>query len=305
MLDALQSLSVANASLSSTEAIALQDFFSRSYLNSSRMATITMIPLFKVLQCDESSRWSINAIRTSHVSGNKAIAMNGSYGFRTDLLPSSPFLIDASGNVSSLLRNLTNFVVLMTETDYLLTIAFQKIYNRQFTSSSVVPFMISVLENFYSPQYRQVSQQLISAMRNLPFVEVMNDSATLNAPQNLFDIENAALIELYLGEWHRFPAPSFKPYFPILRLCGLKSAISADDIYQVIVFIQGGSYYQNSYNADDIRYTRIVSVMKHLKNNPDLFIVSIEYRKTLLDTLRNQAAQYCWLPVSGSICCLI
>ena len=76
----------------------------------------------------------------------------------------------------------------MTETDYLLTIAFQKIYNRQFTSSSVVPFMISVLENFYSPQYRQVSQQLISVMRNLPFVEVMNDSATLNAPQNLFDI---------------------------------------------------------------------------------------------------------------------
>ena len=126
VLDALQSLSVANASLSSTEAIALQDFFSCSYLNSSRMATITMIPLFKVLQYDGSSRWSINSIRTSHVSGNKAIAMNGSYGFRTDLLPSSPFVIDASGNVSSLLRNLTNFVVLMTETDYLLTIAFQK-----------------------------------------------------------------------------------------------------------------------------------------------------------------------------------
>ena len=300
VLDALKSLSVANASLSSTEAIALQDFFSRSYLNSSRMATITMIPLFKVLQYDGSSRWSINSIRTSHVSGNKAIAMNGSYGFRTDLLPSSPFVIDASGNVSGLLRNLTNFVVLMTETDYLLTIAFQKIYNRQFTSSSVVPFMISVLENFYSPQYRQVSQQLISAMRNLPFVEVMNDSAALNAPQNLFDIENAALIELYLGEWHRFPAPSFKPYFPILRQCGLKSAITADDIYQVIVSIRGGSYFQNSYNADDIRYMRIVSVMKHLKNNPDLFIVSIEYRKTLLDTLHNQAAQYCWLPVSGN-----
>ena len=300
VLDALQSLSVANASLSSIEAIALQDFFSRSYLNSSRMATITMIPLFKVLQYDGSSRWSINSIRTSHVSGNKAIAMNGSYGFRTDLLPSSPFVIDASGNVSSLLRNLTNFVVLMTETDYLLTIAFQKIYDRQFTSSSVVPFMISVLENFYSPQYRQVSQQLISSMRNLPFVEVMNDSATLNAPQNLFDIENAALVELYLGEWHRFPAPCFKPYFPILRLCGLKSAITADDIYQVIVSIRGGSYFRNIYNADDIRYTRIVSVMKHLKNNPDLFIVSIEYRKTLLDTLHNQAAQYCWLPLASN-----
>ena len=300
VLDALKSLSVANASLSSTEAIALQDFFSRSYLNSSRIATITMIPLFKVLQYDGSSRWSINSIRTSHVSGNKAIAMNGSYGFRTDLLPSSPFVIDASGNISSLLRNLTNFVVLMTETDYLLTIAFQKIYNRQFTSSSVVPFMISVLENFYSPQYRQVSQQLISTMRNLPFVEVMNDSATLNAPQNLFDIENAALIELYLGEWHRFPAPSFKPYLPILRLCGLKSAITADDIYRVIVSIRGGSYFQNSYNADDIRYTRIVHVMKHLKNNPDLFIISIEYRKTLLDTLCNQAAQYCWLPLASN-----
>ena len=226
--------------------------------------------------------------------------MNGSYGFRTDLLPSSPFLIDASGNVSSLLRNLTNFVVVMTETDYLLTIAFQKIYNRQFTSSSVVPFMTSVLENFYSPQYRQVSQQLISAMRNLPFVEVMNDSATLNAPQNLFDIENAALIELYLGEWHRFPAPRFKPYFPILRLCGLKSAITADDIYQVIVSIRGGSYFQNSYNADDIRYTRIVCVMKHLKNNPDLFIVYIENRKTLLNTLCDQSAQHCWLPLTSN-----
>ena len=299
VLDALQSLSVANASLSSTEAIALQDFFSHSYLNSSRMATITMIPLFKVLQYDESSRRSINAIRTSHVGGNKAIAMNGSYGFRTDLLPSSPFVIDASGNVSSLLRNLTNFVVLMTETDYLLTIAFQKIHNRQFTNSSVVPFMISVLENFYSPQYRQVSQQLISAMRNLPFVEVMSDSATLNAPQNLFDFQNATLTELYLGEWHRFPASNFKPYLPILRQCGLKSAITADDIYKIIVSIWGGSCIQNSYNTDSISYARIVSVMKHLKNNPDLFIVCIENRKTLLNTLRDQSAQHCWLPLTS------
>ena len=301
VLDALQSLSVANASLSSTEAIALQDFFSNSSFKSSRLSTIAIIPLFKVIQQDKSTRLSINTIRTPY-GGNKAIAMDGVYGFKTDILPSSPFVIDASGNVSSLLRNLPNDVSLMTEVDYLQTVVFLQIRNQQFNRSSVVPFMKSVLDNFYIPQYKRVSQKLISVMRSLPFVQV--NSATLDAPQNLFDSENATLVELFRGECHRFPASSYQPYLPILRECGLKSSVTANDIYQILKSVWESiwvdSYYQYSYDVGGTGYKRIVSVLKYLVDNSHLFDVSIEYRRTLLNTLRDQADQYCWLPLASN-----
>ena len=297
VLDALQSLSVANVKFSSAEAIALQNFFSNSSFNSSRISTIAMIPLFKVIQQGESSRLSINTIKTPYC-GNKAIAMYGGYGFKTNLLPRLPFVIDASGNVSSLLKNLPNCISLMTEVEYLQTVVFQQIRNRQFSSSSVAPFMISVLDNFYSPQYKRVSQQLISVMRSLPFVEV--NSATLDAPQNLFDSENAILVELFRGERHRFPASSYQSYLPILRQCSLKSSVTANDIYQILKSIWVNSYYQHSYDAGDTKYKRIVSVLKYLTDNPHLFNASIEYRKTFLNTLHNQAGQYCWLPLASN-----
>ena len=228
VLDAMHSLNLKGVSLSNSEAVALQQFFSNFELDYNRIATLCKIPLFKALQHDESFRVSINAIRTPYCD-NKAIAMSGTYSFRTDLLANTPLIIDVTGNVSSLIRNLSTHIYLMQETEYLQKVAFQQICNRQFRNSSIAAFMRSVLDNFYTPQYRQATDQLTSAMSSLPFVEVLN-SSTLDSPQNLFDPEIEILCQLYNGE-RNFPASSFDFNLPILRQCGLKSSVNANEIF--------------------------------------------------------------------------
>ena len=297
VLDAMHSLNLNSVSLSSTEAVALQQFLSNAQLGYNGIFTLCKIPLFKALQYNESSRVSINTMRSVYCD-NKAIAMSGTYSFRTDLLTNSPLIIDVNGNVSSLVRNLSPHVYLMPETEYLQKVAFQQIRKRQFSSSSIVPFMKSVLDNFYTPQYRQVAQQLTSAMSSLPFVKVLN-SSTLDSPQNLFDPDIEIILKLYNGE-NKFPDSSFHSYLPILRQCGLKSSVSADEILQIISSLRSNAYYSTSCNVGQIKYLRIVSVLKYLFDNSYLFYVSINYRNNLIDVLRNQASQYCWLPVASN-----
>ena len=299
VLDAMHSLNLNSVSFSSTEAVALQQFFSNAQLSYNGIFTLCKIPLFKALQYNESSRVSINTMRSSY-SNNKAIAMSGTgtYSFRTDLLTNSPLIIDVTGNVSSLIRKLSAHVYLMPETEYLQKVAFQQIRNGQFSNRSIVPFMISVLDNFYAPQYRQVAQQLTSAMSTLPFVKVLN-SLTLESPQNLFDPNIEILLKLYNGE-NKFPDKSFHSYLPILRQCGLKSSVNADEIFQILSSLRSRANYSTIYNASQITYSRVVFVLKYLSNNSNLFDNYVNGYIKLLDILCNQASQYCWLPVASN-----
>ena len=298
VLDAMHSLDLNSVSLSSTEAVVLQQFLSNSQLDHERLFTLCKISLFKALQYDESSRVSVNTMRSSYCD-DKAIAMSGTYSFRTDLLTNLPLIIDVTGNDSSLVRNLSAHVYFMPETEYLQKVAFQQIHDRQFSKSSIAPFMISVLDNFYTPQYRQVAQQLTSAMSSLPFVEISN-SVTLDSPQNLFDPEIEILCQLYNSE-SKFPAPSFHSYLPTLRQCGLKSSVSADEIFQILSSLRSSARHSNSYNADQIQYSRVVSVLQYLSNNSHLFNDYIKgCHDKFLDILRNEACHYCWLPVASN-----
>ena len=298
VLDAMHSLYLNSVSFSSTEAVALQNFLKNSRRDHKKISTLCKIPLFKALQYNESSRVSINTIRTSYCD-NKAIAMSGTYSFRTDFLTNSPLIIDVAGNVSSLLQHLSGHVYLMQETEYLQKVAFQQIRNRQFSNSNIVPFMISVLDNFYSPQYRQSANQLTFAMSSLPFVEVSN-SSTLDTPQNLFDPEIEILLQLYNGE-NKFPSSSFHSYLPILRQCGLKSSVNGNEIFQILSSLRSRAHYSTSSNVGQVKFSRILSVLKYLSDNPHLFNNYIKgYGSKLLAILCNQASQYCWLPVASN-----
>ncbi|XP_019853193.1 PREDICTED: sacsin-like [Amphimedon queenslandica] len=297
VLDAMLSLSFKGVRLSSSEAVAMQHFFSNFEGERYRIIILCGIPFLKVLQHNQSSRVSVNAIRAS-CCDNRAIAMSGTYSFRTDLLTNTPLIIDVTGNVSNLIRNLSNHIYLMKETEYLQKIAFQQIRNRQFSNSSIVPFMISVLDNFYTPQYRQIAQQLTSAMSSLPFVEVSN-SSILDAPQNLFDPESEILCQLYNGE-SKFPASNFYPYLSILRKCDLKTSVNANEIFQILLSLRSSARFSNSYNVGQIKYSRVVSVLKYLSDNPVLLYTSVNYHNNLIDVLHSQASQYCWLPVASN-----
>ena len=298
ILDFISSYNLANINFSDNEAAKIQEFFSNITFDSNRRAAICKLPLFKVLH-EESIRYSIDVIASPYAD-NKAIATNGTYHFRTDLLPSRPLIIDTtSDNAVRLLRYMTSHVYFMTETEYLLNVAFKQIKYRQFANSNVVPFMKSVLDNFYSSEYRQSSHRLKADMEDLPFVEV-SFSTQLEAPCNLFDPDVLILKQLFLGEC-KFPASSFSSELGILRQCGLKVSVDAKEIFQIISTIRVTlRRYQNIVVADENKYLRSIAVLKYLSDNPSLLNTYLNKRDTLLTVLRKQAEQYCWLPIASS-----
>ena len=295
ILDAMQSLNVASDKLTSKEAVALQRYFSDSELcRKERINTICKIPLFKVLQ--QQTRVSVDFIKSSN-SERKAIAMNHIYSCETNLLPNTILVIDATENESSLIRKLHGQICLLREADFLQNIAFHQIHNNKFTKSNVVPFMISVLKSFGNQEYKEAAKQLTSAMRSLPFVEVLN-SSQLEAPQNLFDPENKILVQLYLGE-HKFPSSCFHPYLSILRQCSLKTKVDANDINQILRSVRTKTVHsQTSCETSDNNYSRAIAILKYLSQHCHLLNDIKEYN-SMLTFLRKEARQYYWLPVSS------
>ena len=187
----------------------------------------------------------------------------------------------------------------MTETEYLLNVAFKQIKNRQFANSNIVPFMESVLDNFYSSEYRQSSHRLVADMEDLPFVEV-SFSTQLEAPCNLFDPDILTLKQLFLGEC-KFPASSFSSQLAILRQCGLKVSVDAKEIFQIMLSVRVTVHRQKKMVAvDENSYLRLVAVLKYLSDNPSLLNTKLKACDTLLTVLRKQAEHYCWLPIASS-----
>ena len=297
VLDAITLISEGNIKFSNDEAIAIQTLLSDSDFNHSRLATISKLPLFKVLQNDETVRTSIKAVKTSN-SNNKAIVMKGSYNFKTDLLSNEPLIVEAISNDAKLLKKIESIVCFMSETDYLQRVAFVQIKNRKFKSSHVVPLMQSVLDNFYSPMYKQVAQQLTSAMQTLPFVRVSSTNI-LEAPCKLFDPENEMLNELFFGE-NKFPASNFRSYLPILRQCGLRSSVTSSEILHIIQLNQAAVVINHiKVNIDHVKYCKIVAALKYLFKHSTLLYEIVSKHYSLLYTLQKQASQYCWLPVAS------
>ena len=297
ILDALESLTFGSIKFLRHEALAVQQFFSSnsSFNSLSRLYTFSKMPLFEVLQYNDSTRYSLNSIKSYN---NQVIATSGRYEFETDLIENQPFIIDTySYNDMSLLKALhnANVICFMSETEYLLKIAFQQIKSGQF--HNVVPFMLSVLDKFSSPHYKQ---QLTGVLRDLPFIKTAL-LGVFKSPCNLLDPENKLLVKLFNGE-DKFPATEFQPYLPILRECGLKSSVSASEIFQIIssisIFSTAGIA-----KTDTVAYSKAIAVLLFLSMNPDLLrqkvYVSVN-SDSLLVVLQRLDTQSCWLPVANT-----
>ena len=300
VLDVISSYKLVNIEFSDHEASTMQDFFFNIPFDSNRMAAFCKLPLFKVLH-DKSIRYSIDVIVTSYAN-NKAIATNGVYHFETVLLPRIPRIIDTtSDNALRLLKCMTSHVYFMTEMEYLLNVAFEQIKNGQFSNRNIVPFMKSVLDNFYSSEYKQASDKLVAGMKDLPFVEV-SSSTQLEAPCNLFDPDILILKQLFLGEY-KFPASTFLSHLEILRQCGLKVSVDAKEIFQIMSSIRVSVRRQTKMVAvDETKYLRLLVVLKYLSNNPSLFDTKLPVKAhdTLLTILKKEAEHYCWLPIASN-----
>uniref|UniRef100_A0A1X7UXC8 Sacsin/Nov domain-containing protein n=1 Tax=Amphimedon queenslandica TaxID=400682 RepID=A0A1X7UXC8_AMPQE len=295
ILDAMESFTFGSINFLQNEALALQQFFSSSsFYDLNKLSTFSEMPLFEVLQCSDLTRYSLNLIKSYN---NQVIAMNGRYEFKTDLIEKYPFIIDTySHNDVQLLKALYNANVLcfMSETDYLLQIAFQQIRNGKF--HNVVPFMLSVLDNFSSPRYKQ---QIAGALRDLPFIKTALLGA-YKAPCNLFDPENEFLVKLFNGE-DKFPGAEFKPYLPILRECGLKLSVSASEIYQIVnsICLQSTAGIGIA-KTSSVLYSKAMAVLRYLSSFPDKLSQKVSTNSySLLVELKRLNAQSCWLPVAS------
>ena len=293
ILDAMELFTFHSINFLRYEALALQQFFNNfSFYDLNKLSTFSEIPLFEVLQCSDSTRYSLSSIKSHN---NQVIAMNCRYEFKTDLIENYPFIIDTySHNDVQLLKALYNANVLcfMSETDYLLKIAFQQIRNGKF--HNVVPFMLSVLDNFSSPRYKQ---EIAGALRDLPFIKTVLLGA-YKAPCNLFDPENEFLVKLFNGE-DKFPGAEFKPYLPILRECGLKSFVSASEIYQIVnsICLQSTAGIGTIAKTSSMLYSKAMAVLRYLSSFPDKLSQKVSTNSySLLVELKRLNA---WLPVAS------
>ena len=303
ILDAIQGFSLENVKLSNKEVETLQAFLSFSTLSTvARVNTVCTLPIFSVIQ-DTSVYYSINSIKTQYCE-NKAIAESETFDFRTDLFPNTPLVISRYANkkVKSLLKQLPQHVHSMNEIDFLLSISFNQIRNRQFSSSNIVPFMKSILDSYDMMRRKYPSslfEKLKNAVSTLPFIPV-SSSKILQAPCNLFDPQDVMLKQLFKDQ-PVFPESQFSSYLYALRQCGLKSitSVTGTDILQIITSVQVYSK-TNIATSNDVNNSRVVALFCYLKKYPNVLnerVISTTFRKDLQTALVLQAQSYCWLPI--------
>ena len=304
VIDTIPPYSLSNTKLTDNEACALQNFLAAthtSFANAGRINRICAMSIFSVLQY-HGMRYSINTLKSQGMS-NKAVVQGDYFEFRTDLLPSQPLVINKSNN-SKILQNLVGHVNIMNGIEFLENVVFPKINCNQFPDGNLTDFMKSVLDSLYLflQKFPQSRTSFIKAISTLPFVTV--DSGERKSPSTLFDPQDQLLSQLYLDE-PVFPKDEYQLYIVHLRQCGLRTSVTATDIYDIICTIQP---YPNSstvpVKCSLVSYSRMVALLKVLNTYPNLINQSVKVQvgywgNALKDAMIERARSYNFLPVAS------
>ena len=307
VIDAIPSYSLSNTELTDNEACALQDFLAAthtSFANASRINRICAMSIFSVLQY-HGVRYSINTLKSQGM-GNKAVVQGDYFEFRTDLLPSQPLVINKNNN-SKILQNLVGHVNIMNGLEFLENVVFPKINCNQFPDGNLTDFIKNVLDSLYLflQKYPQSRTSFIKAISTLPFVTV--DSGERKSPSTLFDPQDQLLSQLYLDE-PVFPNDDYQSYIVHLRQCGLRTSVTATDIYDIICTIQPYPNFSTvPVKCSSVSYSRMVALIKVLNTYPNLINHSVKVQvgywgnenRTLKDAMIERARSYNFLPVAS------
>ena len=307
VIDAIPPYSLSNTELTDNEACALQNFLAAtntSFANAGRINRICAMSIFSVLQYHDV-RYSINTLKSQGM-GNKAVVQGDYFEFRTDLLPSQPLVINKNNN-SKILQNLVGHVNIMNGIEFLENVVFPKINCNQFPVGNLTDFMKSIMDSLYLflQKFPRSRTSFTKAISTLPFVTV--DSGERKSPSTLFDPQDQLLLQLYLGE-PVFPKDEYQSYIFQLRQCGLRTSVTATDIYDIICTIQP---YPNAstvpVKCSPVSYSRMVALLKVLNTYPNLINQSVKVQvnywsnenKTLKDAMIERAKSYNYLPVAS------
>ena len=307
VIDAIPLYSLSNTELTDNEAYAFQNLLATthtSFANASRINRICAMSIFSVLQY-HGVRYSINTLKSQGM-GNKAVVQGDYFEFRTDLLPSQTLVINKNNN-SKILQNLVGHVNIMNGIEFLQNVVFPKINCNQFPDGNLTDFMKSVLDSLYLflQKFPRSRTSFTKAISTLPFVTV--DSGERKSPSTLFDPQDQLLLQLYLGE-PLFPKDEYQSYIFHLRQCGLRTTVTATDIYDIICTIQP---YPNSstvpVKCSPVSYSRMVALIRVLNTYPNLINQSVKVQvgywgnenRTLKDAMIERARSYNYLPVAS------
>ena len=286
--------------LTEQEALEMQSFLMKCQSNVYRINKICEMSIFSIIQ-DDSNRFSVNQVKTRE-QGNVALVQGNDFlSVRTDLLPNHPKILKSG---QSLLRNLTNHVIIINGIECLEKVAFVSIKNRSLPVESIIKFMLSVLDNLRAlVRYSNQKKFLLNALSSLPFVLV--ESGHLVSPSSLFDPRDKLLVQLYQTE-HVFPSDAFLKYIDELVLCGLKNSKSVtanmmnDILYNISV--QCGWYGGGIIQCDVTTISRVNAFFEFLTEYPHLLNDPIGgYRSSLLkDSILQRATSYALFPVAST-----
>jgi sacsin len=274
-------------------------------LNYQQQAILKEIPMFTTLQNKLSS---VAQVESS--TGRGAQVEPPSFPLSAENLPQSVVLFSGSGFYQKpLLQNLS--VHCTTTVDVLTSLVFPEIERGALGRNAAKKIMKEVLEKYNvitsSIGHRSV-EALQKAIATLPFVPV--SSGKPKTPNILYTPLDPELSNLFFQE-SVFPLDPFAggKYVKILKLCGLKTFVSKQEIVDIISSI-GYPGSNDPVRADEVRGTRAKAVLTYIKRwehqlNENVYIVAHSrhhHQRSLQfsQALRELSVTKCWLPVQSS-----
>ncbi|CAI8014095.1 Sacsin [Geodia barretti] len=274
-------------------------------LNYQQQAILKEIPMFTTLQNKLSS-----VAQVERSTGRGAQIEPPSFPLSTENLPQSVVLFSGSGFYQKpLLQNLS--VHCTTTVDVLTRLIFPEIEGGALGRNAAKKIMKEVLEKYNvitsSIGHRSV-EALQQAIATLPFVPV--SSGKPKRPNVLYTPLDPELSNLFFQE-SVFPLDPFAggKYVKILKLCGLKTFVSKQEIVDIISSV-GYPGSNDPVRADEVRGTRAKAILTYIKRwehqlNENVYIGAHSrhlHQRSLQfsQALRELSVTKCWLPVQSS-----
>ena len=263
---------IARLTFQTREAECLRELLSKNPYTSDRnkQAVLSNLAIYSTTSgtlCSVSHAKSSSVVRTAMRKPLNSIVS-------LQHLPSNFILFSNQNQSQNTLLQRCGGVEVPSDVELLLNHIFPLITKGQIASNDL---MAEVLTMFQALKFRDCSNRFTSALRELPFLNGWQKKR----PRELFDPQHE-VSKLFQGE-AKFPIAPFdsRSHLQVLRLCGLRTSVTAQELVNIIVEIAAAGQQRVSTSA--VKIARAKAVLKYIENN-----------------MLNQLDTYCNIPGQGS-----
>ena len=273
-----------------TQALELQCFFNNPHVVGTYEDIMKFLPLFKLL--NQTKRFSLKAAAQQSFGHKAVLECDGSFGIRTELLPSNLVVMSSTENQRELICKYPSIISTPNKIRFIMNNLIPMISCKAY-SGSLDDLMVEILNYFLSLRKESSeSRDLQDRLKDLKFLQ-SNASSDRKSPKQLYDISDKELKALFKGE-PVFPKPPFTdPYYlQALCKCGLRQSVTAQEIVNIITSISSGFTTPN-------KISRAKAVLHYLSKQPHILgeKVSCIGWSSLETALQHISAKKPWLPI--------